>query len=287
MVEGIGDIMLRSLGAIFMLFVITRVLGKKQISQLSLFEYVTGITLGELAGFLSTDIEAHYLHGVAALSLWFFIPLTLEYTTLKSKRLRHLFEGKGTVVIRQGKILEDNLRRERYTADELLEQLRAKSVFKVADVEFAMLEASGELSILLKKDKQPLTVEDVGIISGPDSLPHTVIMDGQINDEELAASSLSREWLHKELVKLNATVDNIFLAQVGDSNKLYVDFYDDGKGHKKEKPQAELLATLRKCTADMDSLARSSGTIEARVNYEQTAAALREAVQKLSGKAYK
>ncbi|MFS0839704.1 DUF421 domain-containing protein [Paenibacillus sp. 1P03SA] len=281
--EGIGVIMLRSLGAVAILFAITRFLGKKQISQLSFFEYVTGITLGELAGFLSTDIEAHYLHGIAALAVWFLVPFFLEITTLKSKWLRHFFEGKGTVVIRNGRILENELKRERYTADELMEQLRTKSVFQVADVEFAMLEASGDLSVLLKKEKQPLTPGDLGLKTGPDKLPHTVIVDGVVDNDELAASSLTREWLTKQLAKINATADNVFLAQIGDQNKLYVDLYDDSRGISPEKPQVELLSTLRQCTADLDSFAHSATDLNARIKYEQTASALRGVLKQLSG----
>ncbi|UUZ87336.1 hypothetical protein LJK88_19030 [Paenibacillus sp. P26] len=109
---------LRSLGAVAMLFLITRILGKKQISQLTFFEYITGITLGEVAGFISTDIEAHYMNGITALLVWFIVPFSLELLTLKSKRLREWFEGSGTVMIKEGKVLEDNLKKERYTADE-------------------------------------------------------------------------------------------------------------------------------------------------------------------------
>lgn len=281
--EDIGVIMVRSLGAVAILFAITRFLGKKQISQLSFFEYVTGIALGELAGFMSTDLEAHYFHGIAALMVWFLVPFLLEITTLKSKWLRHFFEGKGTVVIRHGRVLENELKRERYTADELMEQLRTKNVFQVADVEFAMLEASGDLSIMLKKEKQPLTPGDLGLKTGPDKLPYTVIVDGNIDDDELAASSLTREWLNKQLAKINATADNVFLAQIGDQNKLYVDLYDDSRGISPEKPQVELISTLRQCTADLDSFANSAVDLNARIKYEQTASALRGVLKQLSG----
>lgn len=116
-----------------------------------LFEYITGITLGELAGFISTDIENNYMHGVVALLVWSLVPLGVELITLKSVTLRGWFDGKGTVMIKEGKVMEKNLKKERYTVDELLEQLRTKSVFNPAEVEFAMLEASGELSVMLKK----------------------------------------------------------------------------------------------------------------------------------------
>ena len=156
------NIVIRSFFALVFLFVLTRILGKKQISQLTFFEYVLGITIGDLAGAISTDVDFRFWHGVIAILVWVLIPLTLEILTLKSKTLRLWFEGKGTVVIKDGKILEDNLKKERYTGDELLEQLRTKSVFRVADVEFAMLEANGDLSVLLKSELQPLTPKAFG-----------------------------------------------------------------------------------------------------------------------------
>ena len=190
------NIVIRSFFALVFLFVLTRILGKKQISQLTFFEYVLGITIGDLAGAISTDVDVDFWHGVIAILVWVLIPLTLEILTLKSKTLRLWFEGKGTVVIKDGKILEDNLKKERYTGDELLEQLRTKSVFRVADVEFAMLEASGDLSVLLKSELQPLTPKHLGMKLSIEKPTQAVIMDGVIQDEPLAATGKGRGWLH-------------------------------------------------------------------------------------------
>jgi uncharacterized membrane protein YcaP (DUF421 family) len=262
------NIALRSLGAIIMLFLLTRILGKKQISQLTFFEYVAGITLGELAGFISTDMEANYILGVTALLIWFIVPLMIEYLTLKSKKLRDWLEGKGTVVIKEGKILEDNLKKERYSTDELLEQLRTKNVFNVADVEFAILEASGDLSVLLKKENQPLTPKHLGIQVAPERESQAVIMDGNIMDEPLATMGLSREWLQTELEKIGVTKDNVFLGQVDSYGQLTVDLYDDML--KVPAPQGKrlLLATLKKCEADLALFALSTKDEAAKRMYE-------------------
>ncbi len=159
--------------------------------------------------------------------VWVLVPLALEILTLKSKTLRLWFEGKGRVVIKDGKILEDNLKKERYTGDELLEQLRTKSVFRVADVEFAMLEASGDLSVLLKSELQPLTPKHLGMKLSIEKPTQAVIMDGVIQNEPLAAAGKSRGWLHTELDKLGVTKENVFLAQVDTHGELTVDLYDD------------------------------------------------------------
>ncbi|MGO4271533.1 DUF421 domain-containing protein, partial [Paenibacillus sp. TAF58] len=239
------SIVIRSFFALVFLFVVTRILGKKQISQLTFFEYVLGITIGDLAGTISTDTDFRFWHGIIAILVWVLIPLTLEILTLKSKTLRLWFEGEGTVVIKDGKILEDNLKKERYTGDELLAQLRTKSVFRMADVEFAMLEASGDLSVLLKSDLQPLTPNHLGMKMNIEKPTQSVIMDGVIQDEPLAAAGRGRGWLHKELVKLGVTKENVFLAQVDTHGELTVDLYDDKLKVPQQSERPALLATLK------------------------------------------
>lgn len=225
--SGLGVIAIRALGALVMLFVLTRILGKKQISQLTFFEYVTGIVIGDLAGFMSTDVEADYAHGVTALLIWFAIPLIAEILALKSKKIRVLLEGKGTVFIQDGRILEKNLRKERYTSDELMEQLRTKSVFNPADVEFAILEASGDLSVLLKEDKQPLTPFDAGLALKRTLPPQAVIMDGSIQESGLQFLGFDKKWLERQIRKTGHSTKDVFLAVADEKGAMYLDYYKD------------------------------------------------------------
>jgi uncharacterized membrane protein YcaP (DUF421 family) len=269
----------RSLGALAILFLMTRILGKKQMSQLTFFEYITGITLGELAGFISTDMESHYLLGITSLLVWFLVPLGLEYLTLKSRMLREWFEGKGRELIRNGKVLEANLRKERLSADELLEQLRTKNVFNVADVEFAMMEASGEISVLLKKEKRPLTLQDMGMTPVPDREPVTVVSDAEILNDGLAKAGYTREWLKAELQKLQAPVEEVFLAQVDSNGQLTVDLYNDAMKQPKPQTKPLLLATLKKCQADLECFGLSTDDPEAKAMYQNCAARMDEVVQ--------
>ncbi|MBB6670547.1 DUF421 domain-containing protein [Cohnella nanjingensis] len=274
-------IIFRSLGALFILFVLTRILGKKQISQLSFFEYVLGITLGELAGFISTDLEGHYFYGVLAIFVWFFVPFLLEFAMLKSKKLRHLFEGKGRVVMKEGKVLEDNLKKERLTADELLEQLRGKNVFNLADVEFAIMETTGELSVLLKKEKQPLTPSDMGMKKVNEVEPQTVIIDGKIQLEPLATIGLSPGWLQTELEKIGVSLDNVFLGQVDAYQQLYVDLFDDNLKVPAPQGKALLLATLKKTQADLELFAVATRSPDAKAMYERNSVALNQLIDSL------
>lgn len=275
------EIVVRALSAFVMLIAITRILGKKQISQLTFLEFVIGITLGELAGFISTDVEENFWHGVIALMVWFIVPLGLEFLVLKSKKLRTLLEGSGRVMVKEGKVLEDNLKKERMSADELLEQMRVKNVFNVADVEFAVLETNGELSVLLKKDKLPLTPSDMNMKKVNEVEPQTVIMDGQYLDEPLATIGLSRGWLNTELEKIGVTVENVFLGQVDAYQQLYVDLYDDKLKVPAPQGKALLYANLKKTQADLELFAVSTQDPDAKRMYEQTSRDLNGVIQSL------
>src|SRR4051794_34324758 len=136
----------RSLLFLLLLFITTKMLGKKQISELSFFEYVSGITIGSIAGEVITGLESNMYYGALAILIFGLVTLLVDFLSLKSKTFRDVVEGRGTVIIKDGKILEDNLKKEKYTIDELSALLRQKNIFRVADVEFAVLEPRGNLS---------------------------------------------------------------------------------------------------------------------------------------------
>lgn len=272
------EIALRTLLAIGVLFVLTKVLGKRQVSQLSLFEYITGITIGSLAAYVSLDLESTWYLGLVSMSVWAAVSLGIEFLQLKSKTVRDVFDGKATVLIKDGKIMEDNLKKEKVTSDELMGLLRKKNVFKAADVEFAIMESSGDLSVLLTKENQPLTPKHLGAIVGPEQEPQTVIMDGKIMDEPLATIGLNREWLDTELEKLGVSIDNVFLGQVDSYGQLYVDLFDDQIKVPKPQKKAALLATLKKCEADLEMFALSTKGKNTKRMYEQCSKSLEKII---------
>ncbi|MET3207897.1 UNVERIFIED_CONTAM: uncharacterized membrane protein YcaP (DUF421 family) [Paenibacillus sp. PvR008] len=142
-----AEVAIRTLMAVAVLFLITKILEKRQVSQLSLFEYITGITMGNLAATISMEPEPTWYLGFIALAVWVLTTFVIEILQIKSKKVRDFADRKTRTLIKDGKILEDNLRKERLTLDELMEQLRSKNVFKVSDVEFAIMETSGEVSV--------------------------------------------------------------------------------------------------------------------------------------------
>lgn len=275
-------IVFRAVGAVFILFTLTRILGKRQISQLTFFEYITGITLGELAGFISTDIEKNYFYGVLAILIWFALPFGMELLTLKSKNLRDLLEGKARVLVKDGKVMEDNLKKERLSSDELLELLRTKNVFRMADVEFATMETSGKMSVLLREENQPITPKHLGIRVAPSQEPQAVILDGEIQDEPLSTIGLNRAWLKTELDKIGVSSKNVFLGQVDSYGQLFVDLYDDQLKIPAPQNKELLHAVLKKCTADLELFALSTKDPVAKQSFADCAGLMNEMLDEIT-----
>ncbi|MDQ0873508.1 uncharacterized membrane protein YcaP (DUF421 family) [Paenibacillus sp. V4I3] len=275
------EIVLRTLLAVVVLFFMTKMLGKRQVSQLSFFEYITGITIGSLAAYISLDLEANWYLGLISLGVWIACSLGIEFLQLKSKKMRDFIDSKGTVLIRDGKVLEDNLKKERLTTDELMEQLRKRSAFKLADVEFAIMEPSGEINVLLTRENQPLTPSHLGIKVSPEKEPQAIIMDGEIMDEALATIGFSRGWLQTELDKLGVTIENVFLGQVDSYGQLYVDLFDDKIMVPVPQEKATLFATLKKCEGDLMLFGLTTKNKAAKEMYEQCSKQMEEIIAQL------
>ena len=276
------DVVFRSILFLVVLFIITKILGKKQLSQLTMFEYVTGITIGNIGAEVVTGLEQKVHLGLIALVTTAAIPYAVSFLSLKSKKARDLIDGKGTVLIKDGKILEDNLKTERVTIDELLEMLRKKDVFQVSEVEFAVLEAAGVLNVLLKKEYRPLTAKDLNIKLASEKEPQTVIMDGIIMDEPLATIGHNRGWLHTELEKLGVTLENVFLGQVNSYGELTVDLYDDQLKVAEPMQKPLLYATMKKCQADLELFALATESAEAKQMYKKNSKKLQEAMDRVA-----
>ena len=275
------EIVLRTILAVSILFILTKILGKRQIGQLSYFEYITGITIGSIAAYVSLDLEATWYHGLIALVVWSAVVFGFEYVSMKSKIARDIIDGKGVVLIKEGKVLEDNLTKAHLTADELLEQMRQKNAFKLADVEFAVLEANGKFNVLLNKENQPITPKHLGIKVGLEQEPQTVIIDGMIMDEPLATLGFNREWLNTELEKMGVTVENVFLGQVDSYGQLTADLFDDKLKVPQPQQKALLLATLKKCEADIEMFALASKNKESKAMYSQCSKQLQEVISQV------
>ncbi len=276
------DIIIRSFVFLALLLFMTKILGKKQISELSFFEYVSGITIGSIAGEAIAGLEKNMLQGMVAIIIFSLATLFADILALKSKSFRDFIEGNGTILIKDGKVLEENLKKEKYTIDELSALLRQKDIYRVADVEFAVLEPRGTLSALLKKENRPLTPKDLQMKVPNEKEPQTVIMDGSILDEALRSSGKSRDWLETELEKLELTLDNVFIGQVDSYGELTVDIYDDKLQVPSPTQRPLLLATLKKTQADLEIFSLETQDEKSKAMYEKNAKLLQETIDKLT-----
>ena len=272
------NILLRSIFLIFTLFLLTKFLGKKHISQLSIFDYINGFVLGGIGAILTVHKDVPILHGIIAIVVWFTIPYGIDYIALKSKRVRDFVQGKSTVIIQDGKIMEENLKKEFFSTDDLLVHLREKDIFHVADVEFALLEPTGKFSVLPKTEKQPLTAKSLNIKLAPKKEPQTVIMDGKMLLEPLANINLNPAWLETELAKMNVTIENVFLAQADSDGQLTVDLYDDKLSVPSPTEKPLLLATLKKTQADLELYALETENEQSKQLYQDNAKRLEEVI---------
>lgn len=276
------EVIVRSLSLLIVLFFITKWLGKKQLSQLNIFEYISGIVLGGIVAIHSITINSPFVYSLLAMAVWFIVPSAVDYFSLKSKSVRDFTQGKSSVIIQDGKIMEDNLKKERYSTDDLLENLRAKDVFNVADVEFAVLEPSGKLNVLPKTENKSLTAKDLGIKLAPKKEPQTVIMDGKMLLEPLANLSLNPNWLETELDKLNVSIENVFLGQADSDAQLTVDLYDDKILVPPPSEKPLLLATLKKCQADLELFSLATENEQSKQMYELNSIKLQQTIDKIN-----
>jgi uncharacterized membrane protein YcaP (DUF421 family) len=225
-----AEVAFRSLFVLAALFLVTKLLGRKQLSQLSFFEYLTGITVGSIAGTLSMDLELKLLEGLMSILLWFSVPFIFSLLSLKSVKFRHFIEGTPTIFIQDGNIIEQALKKEKISTDEMLEQLRKKGIFRAADVQYASFDTNGELSFLLKKEKQPLLYEDLFHFSGKMLQIQPVISDGEVDTQGLTQIGFTEEWLYQQLTQRKILLENVFLAQADTSGQLTIDLFDWTEG---------------------------------------------------------
>jgi uncharacterized membrane protein YcaP (DUF421 family) len=217
-----AEVTLRTMSAVAILFIMTKILGKRQISQLSLFEYITGISIGNITAYISLDTDNKWYLGILAMSVWVIVSVVIEFATLKSKKIRDIVDGKGTVLVEKGAILEKNMMKERVTLDEFLEKMRSKSIQQLADVEFAVMEANGDITFLLKKENQPITAKSLGWAVQPEHEPQSVIMDGIVIEDALQHAGYDRVWLNKQLAAKGVKLEEVYLAQVDDAGVITI-----------------------------------------------------------------
>lgn len=213
----------RSFLSFIILFFVTKLIGKKQVSELSLFDYVVGISIGSFAAEMTMNLDGQYINGVIAVIIYGIIAYLVSILTMKSILLRRVIIGTPTIIIQEGKILEKNMRKVKIDVNDLLEQCRTVGYFNISDINYAIMEANGKLSIMPKGDQKPLTTKDMKIKPTKEGLCANIIIDGNVMMNNLENMNKTEEWLEKELkVKGYKNINNILLATLDINEKLTI-----------------------------------------------------------------
>ena len=208
------NVVIRGLLSLITLFLVTKLIGKKQVSQLSLFDYVIGISIGNFAAEMTINLESEELYGIIAVLLFGGIAYLVSVGTMKSIKLRRFFMGSPTIL--------------KYDINDMLEQCRVNGYFDISEIDYAIVEANGELSILAKSEYLPVNRNDMKLKVSKNGLCANVIIDGKVMYNNLKKINKDEKWLNKELKLKGKDISDIILATVDINDKVV--FYERNKG---------------------------------------------------------
>jgi len=208
------------------LFIAVKCLGKTQMSQITPFDFISSLVLGDLLSSAVFDAKSGVSKILFAIAIWSVLIYITEIATQKSQPLRNFFEGKPSMIINKGKIEWKEMKKNRLDIDQLRQLLRAKDIFSVQDVEYAIYETNGALNVVKKSEADYPTCKDLKIKGEKKTIPLTIISDGKILADNLKQAGLNEDWLHKEL-KANGVKQpkEIFYAEWQPGKPLYVQKY--------------------------------------------------------------
>ncbi|MEN2767378.1 DUF421 domain-containing protein [Ornithinibacillus xuwenensis] len=227
----ISELLLRIALSFIALFILTRIMGRKEISQMTFFNFVSAISIGTIAASLVTTANFSILYGIISLVGWTIFTLLMGYIDIKSKKARKITTGEPMIVIKNGKIIEDAMKKVRLDMDSLNSLLRTNNAFSLTEVEYAIFETSGKLSVKKKENKQALTKEDINLLTYSDKiipLSTEVITDGTINQKNLSKLGFDRKWIDDQLKQAGIqSISDVFYAEVKSDGTLFVDKRQD------------------------------------------------------------
>ncbi|MBR5157518.1 MAG: DUF421 domain-containing protein [Clostridia bacterium] len=208
-----------------------RLMGKRQIGQLQPSELVITMMISELASIPLENIGTPLINGVLPILTLIIAEATFSFLTLKSKKIRKIMAGSPTILISKGQVLEKEMERLRFNIDDLMEELRSNGYSNLLDVEYAIIETTGMLSIIPKSNKRPVTPSDLDMSPEYEGLPFLLIADGIVNDMALKSAGLNIDWLKEKLSEFDITeIKDVFIASLDTSGNLFVQ-----KKYKKDK----------------------------------------------------
>jgi len=205
-----------------LVILVMRIMGKREIGQLQPYELAITLIISELVTLPMENNSIPLINGVIPVFTITLAQLLLSYLTTKSQWIQDFVSGKYTIIIENGKMIQKNMMKQKYNITELLEQLRMNGVVKVDDVQYAILETSGQLSVILKDSKQPITAEQMNILTEYEGMPVNIILDGKIVEENLDSAKLTIKDVEKRLKKDKLTITDVFYASINAKGEYYI-----------------------------------------------------------------
>lgn len=217
------QIILRTVFSFFVLFLLSRLLGSRSISQLTFYDYIVGITLGDMAASMAIADTLPFYYPLIAIITFALITLLISILTRKSIKLRHFFSGTSTILFYQGKFMYKNMQKKNYDISDLLSECRQNGYFDLNDIEYIIMEMNGEISILPKSEKRPITPKDMQLQPKQELLVANIIIDGNIMQDNLKTVGKEEAWLKRQLEKENiSNIKNVVLATCDLNGNFYV-----------------------------------------------------------------
>lgn len=212
-----------SLGSIIALFILTKLIGYRQMSQMSMFDYINGITIGSIAAEMATSLENNFIEPLTAMIVYAFAALFLSYFSSKSIKARRIIEGVPLVLLNNGELYRDNLKKAKIDVSEFLLQCRVNGYFDISKLETAILEENGKISFLPKASDRPLTPSDIQISPQQDYMVANVILDGKLMEKNLKHTGNDEKWLQNQIKAQGAKqIEDVLLATCDTSNQVTV-----------------------------------------------------------------
>lgn len=215
-------IVFTSIASIITLFFLAKIMGKRQISQLSLFDYINGITIGSIAAEMATSLDG-YGRPFVAMIIYGLMSALISMATCKSIKLRRFVEGESLILYEKGKIYEKNLFKSKFDVDEFLTQCRSNGYFDLSQIHTAILETNGKVSFLPKSFQRPATPQDLNLFPEEEAPVANIVLDGKIMDKNLKYTGNNKAWLEKQLHAQGVkNIEDVFLATCDFKNRLTI-----------------------------------------------------------------
>lgn len=218
--DNIINIILRTVLTLVILFFLFKLMGKKQVSQMSMFDYITGITIGSIVADISLDIEKNLLAGIICLLIYCLTDLLIANLSLKSIHLRNFFNGREVILIKNGKINRDNMSKNQLTINILETEARVNGYFNLNEINNAILEPNGKISFEAKDKNKPLTKKDINVKLKDSPIVYNIIIDGEIVKANLKHLNKDINWLNHELKVLGHKLEDILLMTLDSNEKI-------------------------------------------------------------------